>query len=153
MDVQEAIRKSYVANGMTEAQLELLYPLAEMRTFEKGEDMMRQYEKGSDLMVLASGKATIKTNIGEQIAVLKPGMPFGEVSLIDEKVRSATVTADERCEVVVLPAEPLRALMLTNPDIAMRALLNISRVLCQRLRQANNQMMALMAIEEANHRR
>ncbi len=147
--IETAIRNSYLAQGMSEEQLALIYEIAQSQCFDKGETIVRQFDSQRDLMILASGSADILTVVGEPIGVLQPHMPFGEVSLIDDKPRSATIVASERCEVVILPAEQLLELLQARMDIANRALVNLCRVLCSRLRSANLHLAAMMAIEEA----
>jgi CRP-like cAMP-binding protein len=76
-------------------------------------------------------------------------MPFGEVAFLDGKRRSGSVVAVQDCTVVQIPEPPLRDLLRNEPEMAVRALLNLSQILCDRLRKANQQIAALNAIEEA----
>ena len=149
MDLKDAIRSSYLAHGLSEAQLESLYALAEWRSFKSGKEILRQFDESRDLMILASGLAHILTVVGEPIGLIKPGMPMGEISFLDSKPRSGTVVAIEPCEIVVFKAEPLMQLLLSSPEMAARCLWNISRVLCARLRTANQNLAALMALDES----
>lgn len=149
MDLKQAIRSSYLAQGLTESQLESLYALAESRTYEPGEEIIPQFDSSRDLMILAGGLAHITTVVGEPIGLIKPGMPIGEISFLDGKPRSGTVVARERCEVVVFAATPLLDLLASSPDMTARCLKNISRVLCARLRTANQNLAALMALDES----
>jgi CRP-like cAMP-binding protein len=149
MNVQDAIRESYLAQGFSDEQLGQLFAIAEMRSYEDGEPILRQFDEAQDLLILASGRANILTVIGEPIGVVKPGMPLGEISFLDNKPRSVSVVSSGPSEAVVLPAAPLRQILQDRPDIALRALLNISRVLCARLRAANNNIAALLAIDES----
>lgn len=149
MDLKEAIRSSYLAQGLTDPQLESLYELAEWRSFGEGDEILRQFDESRDLMILASGVAHIMTVVGEPIGLIKPGMPMGEISFLDSKPRSGTVRAQEQCDVVVFAAEPLMELLVSSPDMAARCLWNISRVLCARLRTANQNLAALMALDES----
>jgi hypothetical protein len=50
---------------------------------------------------------------------------------------------------VQIPEQPLRDLLRSEPEMAVRALMNLSQILCDRLRKANQQIAALNAIEEA----
>ena len=93
MDLKEAIRASYIARGLTDSDLENLYSLAEWRSFESGQEILRQFDESRDLLILASGTADILTVVGEAIGLIKPGMPIGEVSFLDGKTRSGTVVA------------------------------------------------------------
>lgn len=148
MNMKDAIRESYLAQGFSEEQLEQLYSIAQLRAFNDGEPLLRQFDDNKDMLILASGRANILTVIGEPIGVVKAGMPLGEMSFLDDKPRSVSVVSSGRSEAVILPAEPLRAILRDRPDIALAALINLSRVLCARLRAANNNLAALMAIEE-----
>lgn len=150
MELREAIRHSYVAQGLTDAQLEQIYAIAEMRRYEDGEALTQQSDTTRDLLILATGRANVLTITGEVIGVVRPGMPIGEISFIDDKPRSVSVVCTGGCEAVVLPADRLWTILRDQPDIALRALLNISRVLCARLRSANRNIAALMAVEESD---
>jgi len=150
MDVKEAIRLSYLTKGFTEADLQCLYEIAQSQTFEDGEQILRQFDNTRDLLILASGTAHVLTMIGEPIGQIKPGMPMGEVSFLDGKPRSGTAVASGECTLVVLPADALMAALRNSPDMAVKALWNISSVLCARLRTANNNLASLMAVDEIN---
>lgn len=149
MNVKDAIRESYLAQGFTEEQLEKLYAIALRRSYADGEPILRQFDDNKDLLILASGQASILTVIGEPIGVVKAGMPLGEMSFLDDKPRSVSVVSSGPCEAVILPAEPLRQILRDRPDIMLSALLNISRVLCARLRAANNNIAALLALDDS----
>jgi len=149
MEMKEAVRLSYLARGLTDSQLESLYALAECRTYEAGAVIIPEFDESRDLMILASGIGHIITVVGEPIALIKPGMPMGEISFLDGKPRSGTVVAVEKCTVVVFAAEPLLKLLADSPDMTAQCLKNISRVLCARLRIANQNLAALMAVDES----
>lgn len=151
MNIRKAIRESYLASGLVEEQLELLYEIAELRTFEDGEAILTQYDENMDLYILASGRANIVTLLGEPIGLVKAGMPIGEMAFLDGKPRSVSVISVGKSEAVILAAEPLRRILKEREDIALQALLNLSKVLCSRLRSANNNIAALMAIDESSY--
>ena len=150
-DLKEAIRSSYLAQGLSEAQLECLDGLASLRLFSTGEKIVEEFDRTRDLMILSEGLAQILNVVGEPIGVIKAGMPIGEVSFIDGKPRSGTVVALQSCVVVVLPWEPLMDLMKSSPEIASRCLWNVCQILCARLRITNQHLAALMALEESTY--
>ena len=149
MDIKVAIRESYLAKGLDEEQLEPFYAMAEYRAYEDGEVILQQFDLNKDLYILASGQAHITTGVGEPIGVIKAGMPIGEMAFLDDRPRSVSVISAGPSEAVFLPAGPLRQLLHDRDDIALKTLVNISRVLCARLRSANNNIAALMAIDES----
>lgn len=146
--MREAIASSYLAVGLDEAGIDLLTQIASQHRYHPGEMMTRQDDLEAHLMILASGRGEIRAYAEEAIYFLRPGMPFGEVSLIDEKPRSATVIAVEESDVVCLPAEDLRALISERPDVGVILLRNLARVLCSRLRASNQQLAAAMTMEQ-----
>lgn len=150
MNIENAIRESYLAQGLTEDQLRHLYAIAELRTFSDGEPIVRQFDESKDLLILASGRANILTVVGEPIGSIKPGMPVGEMSFLDDKPRSVSVVSCGDSQVIVFPAEPLKEIFEQRPDIALKAVLNISKILCARLRAANNNIAALLAMDESD---
>ncbi len=153
MNLKQAIESSYLAEGLSPSQIERLISIADWRTFKAGEEMVKQFDENKDLLILASGSAHVLTVVGDPIALVQPGMPIGEVALLDDKPRSGTVVAREDCTAVVFPAEPLMNLLMASHDIAAKCLLNLSRILCARLRTANQNLAALMAIEELEESR
>lgn len=150
--IRETIAGSYLSEGLEADQIDQLVPLARLVRFEVGEKIVSQFEDSRHLIILRSGRAVVRNLMGDRIGIVNPGMPIGEVALIDDRPRSATVEAVEECEVVLFEAEPLMDLLRSRCDIALRALLNLSRVLCGRLRSANRQLEAVMAVEEAGGR-
>lgn len=150
LTVREFIAQSYLAQGFTPEFIDQVAWMSEIRTYAAGSAILNEDESTADLFILAEGKLEIKTAGGDSIGFIKPPMPFGEVSFLDRKRRSSSVIAIEDSKVVFIPEEPLRQLLRENPEMAVRALVNLSVLLCDRLRKANQQIAALNAIEESN---
>lgn len=92
--------------------------------------------------MISKGTASVKVTLAGQarerrLASFSPGAVFGEVALLDEEPRSATVTADEELVCYVLDDTRFRALTRAHPSIAIQLLTNLSRELSRRLRKAN----------------
>lgn len=149
MNLPEALRSNYLFRGLKEAQQDSVINLAQERAFNGGDVMVRQFDKNSDLIVILSGEARIKTFSGETIAEVGPGSIVGEISLIDDQPRSATVVAVGPTVAAVLPSGSLRGLMAGDPTIKAQLLENIGKVLCQRLRAANIELDASMPAKAA----
>jgi CRP-like cAMP-binding protein len=149
LDVIEAIRFNYLFRGLSKEQIELIGSIVEQRQFDGGETMVRQFDRDTDLMILIMGGAKIKSFSGDVLAEIGPGSVVGEVSLIDDQPRSATVTAVGPTVAAVIPGKKLGELV--NADVALKAqlVLNIGKLLCQRLRTANVQLDAALAKEGA----
>jgi CRP-like cAMP-binding protein len=149
MGLEESIRDSYLAQGFSQEQLEAVYQVAQVKSFEDGEVLLRQFDETRDLYILTSGRAHILTMVGDAISTIKPGMPIGEVSFLDGKPRSVSVISVGPSEAVVLPYHETWGVLRAHPEMELTLLRNISQVLCARLRSANKNIAALLAIEES----
>lgn len=72
---------------------------------------------GDTCYLLLEGEATV-TSSGQQIATLTPGTLFGEVGLLDHRLRSATVTSTTPVRVLSLPYSSLEPLLTREPHLA-----------------------------------
>jgi CRP/FNR family cyclic AMP-dependent transcriptional regulator len=97
----------------------------------KGKVLVRQGDTGQECFVIAEGKAKA-TIRGKGTAVLGPGSFFGEMSLLDQGPRSATVKAETDMRLLVLGSREFSALINEVPPVAVRIL----RGLAERLRTA-----------------
>jgi glutaminase len=150
MDIKSIISSSYLAKGFTDEFMTQIAAISTIKHFESGSYIVKEDDPSADLMILAEGKAEILTVTGDPIAYIKPNMPFGEVSFLDRRRRSSSVVAQGDCDVVIIAEEPLRELLRKEPEMAVKALVNLSSLLCDRLRKANQQIAALNAIDEFN---
>lgn len=145
MDLIESIKHNYVFRGLNGFQINAVAGIVDIRVFDGGQPIARQFEKNSDMMIVIEGGAKITSFSGEEIAEIGPGSLIGEMSLIDDQPRSATVTAAGKTSVAVLPYEKLKGLMIDDRDLAAIVTLNIAKVLAQRLRNANVQLDAMLS--------
>ena len=78
--------------GLGNKELDRLARSLKERVFREGASVTREGETGAGFFVIAEGTATVSVD-GEVKATLGPGDYFGEVALIDEGVRSASIVA------------------------------------------------------------
>lgn len=97
----------------------------------KGKVIIRQGDPGRECFVVAEGKAKA-TIRGKGSAVLGPGSFFGEMSLLDQGPRSATVIAETDMRLLVLGSREFSSLVNEVPSVAVRMM----RGLAERLRNA-----------------
>lgn len=109
--------------------LERLGQLAEEIDVPGGKVLIRQGEHGDEFFVIAEGTVRIERD-GKPVATRGPGEFVGEISLVDEGPRTATVTCETSCRLVVLGHREFHTLMDEQPDIE-RAVL---RALAERVR-------------------
>lgn len=137
-----------VLAGLTAAERELVGRALGRRVYQRGDIVIQEGDTDRSLFLISKGTASVKVRLAGQdrekrLASFSAGAVFGEVALLDEEPRSATVTADEEIVCYVLDDARFRALTREHPAIAVTLLANLSRELSRRLRKANA-MIALL---------
>ena len=131
-----------VLAGLTAAERELVGRTLGRRVYQRGDIVIKEGDTDRSLFMISKGTASVKVTLAGQarekrLASFSPGAVFGEVALLDEEPRSATVTADEELVCYVLDEAHFGALTREHPSIAIKLLTNLSRELSRRLRKAN----------------
>jgi len=101
------------------------------RTFAAGSTVASEGKGGAGFFVIENGEATVTVH-GAARGKLGPGEYFGEIALIDDGARSATVTADTELHCYGLTAWEFRPLVEGNASIAWKLL----ETMAKRLRAA-----------------
>lgn len=140
METKDAIKHNYLLRDLSDEALNSIAALSEITEFAGGDVIIREFDKNNDLFIFLEGSARINTFSGEKLAELGPGSIVGEISLVDEKPRSATVISVGGTKAAKISSSSLRELLSARPDIAATIYKNISLVLCSRLRNANMQL-------------
>ncbi len=120
------------------ASLAALERITEAREYSEGAVIVSQEEPGDALFVLVRGrvKVVLYGQSGREVilSIFKtPGDFFGEMSLLDDQPRSATVIAAERSRLLVLSRGTFQEHLAAHPRSALRVLTELSR----RLRRAD----------------
>lgn len=113
------------------------------REFKSGHSLFREGDSGKEMYVILSGKVTISKKVRgqEQVLVtLPPGEFFGEMSILDNKPRSASASVAEDCKLLVIDPKTFEEMIKNNGEIAIRMI----RKLAERLRAADSQIENLM---------
>jgi len=115
-------------------------PDSEIRSVEKqmkivkhpaGHEIVLRGEGGVGFMVITDGTVTVQTGQGKT-RKLGPGDSFGEMALLDNEGRSATVKADTDVTLATIPEWNFKPFLKEHPEVAYRLLQTLSR----RIRQA-----------------
>jgi CRP/FNR family transcriptional regulator, cyclic AMP receptor protein len=128
---QELLRNVRLFSICNKRELARIASLVDEVDAPKGKVLVRQGDLGSECFVIAEGRAKA-TMRGKGSAMLGPGSFFGEMSLLDQGPRSATVTAETDMHLLVLGSREFSALVEDVPIVAVRMM----RGLAERLRDA-----------------
>jgi CRP-like cAMP-binding protein len=130
-DVVETLNRVPLFAGVKDRDLRRLAKVMSERTFQEGESIMTEGQSGIGFFVIEEGSATVSLKSGI-LRTVGPGDYIGEIALIDEGPRSATVTAstDVRCR--GMAAWEFRSFVQEHPEVAWALL----QTLAARFREA-----------------
>jgi len=112
--------------GLGAPDLERIADRFQERNFPEGARVLEEGASGTSFFVIGDGNATVSVG-GELIATLGPGDYFGEMAVVDEGVRSASVTAATDLRSYFLTPWDFRPLVEEHPELAWKLLQNLAR--------------------------
>ena len=136
LDWKKIIKKNELFNTLSNVEIEQLLNAETVteKSYEIGDAIIRHGEHGRNFFLIGEGSVKISTPGPEgcdiELAILESGEFFGEMSLLRQQPRTATVTAREDCIVLRINADNLRSLLNQRPDI----LASIFILLSERMR-------------------
>ena len=145
MDKLGVLGSSRLFEMLSTEELEMLASLCQPRTLAASEVIFEAGDVGDGLFLLADGEVEVirREGAAEKIlATLAPPEFFGEMSVIDKEYRSATVRARAPTILLYLSVENLLTFRKSFRDGFTFIIINIARVLSQRLRETNGRLAA-----------
>jgi CRP-like cAMP-binding protein len=130
----QVLKKVDLFSGLDDGEAKKIAPLFKERSYSAGEAMAEEGQHGIGFFVIESGNAKVTVG-GEERAKLGPGSHFGEIALIDDGARTATVTAETDVTAHVLVAWDFRPLVKEDADLAWGLLQGVAAILRQRTNQ------------------
>ncbi len=127
----EALSNVMLFSGCDGKEISQIASLATEIAVPEGKILAREGEPGREFYVILDGKADVEIG-GNQVATLGPGDFFGEMALLDQGPRVATVKASTAMEVAVLDPREFVSLIEEHPAVARKVL----KVMAGRLRNA-----------------
>ncbi|KTD63903.1 Crp/Fnr family transcriptional regulator [Legionella spiritensis] len=140
MNAIDALKKSSTFSNLNDRILWHIAALGNEQFFAKDDILMREGQLGEFCYILISGQVEVFRTFNNDekfiIAQLQPGEIIGELAIIDELPRSASVVALEPTNTLAISAWDFKAQMQAYPEIALQLL----PVLAQRLRQTQDKL-------------
>ena len=124
-------------SDLTKEELGAIGNSCQQRTYPAGTVLIKQGDTGVGLYILTKGRVRVTQEqdpdrAEKELGINGPGDVFGEMALLDDLPRSATVTAIDDVTALLLPVWEFRTTLRSHPDIALKLLAVLSR----RLRRA-----------------
>jgi len=124
----EALQRVPLFADLSRAEVEQIARLFKERHFAGGETIVKEGSDGAAFFLIDSGEATVSVG-GKERASLRAGDHFGEIALIDEGTRSATITATSEVVCYGLTFWEFQPLVLENAAIGWKLLQSLAKKL------------------------
>jgi CRP/FNR family transcriptional regulator, cyclic AMP receptor protein len=149
--IAEHLKTSPLFAGLDPSAIGSLATLCHVERLPKGRAIVEEGSFGDSMFVLMRGRVRVekKTPADDRYTVTflshEKGDFFGELGLLDSDRRSATVTAETDCEVIVIERDRFLQFGDSNPVAGLSVTRRIAGYLATRLRRANDDVITLFA--------
>ena len=161
-DLINFLKQADIFYQLTPTQLEMVANLCQERTYALGENILEEGASSKELYIITHGEVDILVNpalVGGPeapkgqvtIANLRRGQSFGEVALVDEGLRSATVRAAQKdTRLLVLPRDKVIMLCETYPQLGYRLMYNLAADLAMKIRNTDLRIRETLLYSQKN---
>jgi RimJ/RimL family protein N-acetyltransferase len=140
MQITKVTRQSDIFQGLSDGELSQLAHICKMVSYPAGKTICSEGECGSEIFVLAEGKASVMVKGSRkksvQIGSIGQGEIFGEMSIIEDLPRNATLVTDVNSKLVVIDRDELENLMNKNSHLGKMVMQNMAQGLSRKLRRS-----------------
>lgn len=126
----EILRKIPFFAALSEDDLKAISEKVQMEYYPANYTLFNQGDAGTIMYIIKRGKVAVERN-GSMIAELQDDAFFGEMALVSNEPRSATIRTLSEIELLVLTHDDFQYLISTSPDIAS----NVSYEVVRRLNE------------------
>ncbi|MBN2695129.1 Crp/Fnr family transcriptional regulator [bacterium] len=145
----EVLKKVILFNNLSEEEIHSLLGIVTHKSFPKNYFIVKHNEGGDTMFIILKGevKVSIFNDTGREVILdmLRKGDFFGEMALIDDMPRSASVITTTNVETLMVKREEFQSHLVKFPTIA----LNILKVMVKRLRKADDIINSLSVYDVA----
>ena len=137
----QVLKNVPIFEHLTAKELSEVVRLIHERTYKKDEHVFKKLAPAEGMYVILDGGVLITDSDSETIfATLESGDFFGELALLDEEPRSASAISTMPSRLIGFFRTDLLTLMKRSPELGNKILLNLSRILGERLRRTNQEL-------------
>ncbi len=152
---QQFFQKIFLLQDMAADELQAILKIARFQTYPAGAVIIHEGEAGTSMFIMREGEVDITKRLSlvldeevprERIIIrLKAdeGVCFGEMALLENEPRSATVTAATDCRLLEITREDFLRLIQQDRDLGCKLLLRLAQLLSRHLRKTNQDMVKL----------
>ena len=158
-----SLKETDLFYNLSQMQLEMVESLCEEVIFQQGEVVIAENSHDKELYIILRGDAEVLINPGlvspmqavsakmQKIASLSRGQSFGEIALVDEGARTATVrTTGKETLMLKISRDRLLLLCTTYPELGYKIMYNLAVDLANKIRNTDLRMRETMLYQKRN---
>jgi CRP-like cAMP-binding protein len=142
------IPKCPLLENFSRPEVELLAQFMSVYRAQPGTEIIREGEGGDFMLMLLEGSVEVlkrdRWNSPQLLSTVEPGRTLGEMSMIDGEPRFATCIAVEPSLIAVLDRESLARIIVEQPLLGAKVLMELVLMLSQRLRATSGRLLGLL---------
>ena len=146
--IHALIPKCNLLENFSHAEVRLLSHFMEVYMCGPGAEIIREGEGGDFMLMIIEGRVEVmkrdRWNTQQVIAVVDAGKTLGEMSMIDGEPRFATCIADQPTMIAVLNRENLARIIVEQPMLGAKILMEFVLMLSQRLRATSSRLVGVL---------
>jgi voltage-gated potassium channel len=112
------VAKVPLFRNLDAARIAAIAGVLRARQAERGERLIRKGDHADSMYFIVSGEVEVDQESGARVFRLAAGDFFGEVALLTERARTATITAATTCKLLVLQRRDFEGFMASHPELA-----------------------------------
>lgn len=150
----ELLQDTFLFRNLNFSETQALSRLSHYERRKAGEWIIEEGSLGEALYLIQSGRVKVLKGEGaevEELAELGPAELFGEMSLIEDALTSASVKAHTEVELLVIRRGDFEKLLADNEKLALKVYKSFCRTLSERLRRTSSQLGHLRLQDSARH--
>jgi len=151
------LQKIYIFHDLSDSEIEYIARILTPRDFKAGETIMKEGEAGMSMYVIADGEVNITKALTMRFGkgdyretektmsklTARDYAVFGEMALITEDVRSATIVASTDCVLYEINRKDFLTLAQEKPDLGFKIMFRLAELLSQRLKKTGDDVIRL----------
>ena len=157
MDFEETIKDTFIFNALQGEEVAKILNITREKRFTKGETIMQEGEKGDTMYMMVKGEVEVSKSLTMKFGhddfrktekVLTRFRPedhavFGEMALIAQDSRSASIIAKTDCVLIEIKRDDFIRLIEGYPDIGVKILMKLCELLIKRVKESSQDIIRL----------
>ncbi len=157
MDISDAIKKSSIFNSLEKEELNHIVNISSEKKFQSGDVIMQEGQEGDCMYLVVQGEVGISKSLTmkfddddfrqtEKILTRyksEDHVIFGEMALIAQDKRTATILAQTDCVFLEIKRDDFIKLIKNRPELGVKILMKLSKLLVDRLKQSSEDVIRL----------